>query len=149
MLTEKEILIEYLLGRIVASDDYNFRFYLRECISDLPWDDLKTIAYERNIHFIVSTRNTVISLNPILYAQGKGDMVLVMFTTNFSKLHNHEIRYVIAHELAHVFLKHYDKTRWKGEQSEEEADRQVIAWGLEKEVKETGFSYLGPSLLKQ
>jgi hypothetical protein len=144
-LTEREILTDYLLGRIVVSDDYNFRFYLQECIMVLPWDDLKTIAYERNINFIATTKSTAISLEPILYNQGKGDMVLVVFVANFSKLPPHEIRYIIAHELAHVFLGHYNRNHWRGEESERDADRQVIAWGLEEELKQAGCNYLKKS----
>ncbi len=142
-MTEREILTEYLVNRILVSDDYNFQFYLRECIEDLPWEDLKVIAYERNLHFVVTAKNTVVSMKPILYDHGKGEMVLVVFAVSFAKLRTHEIRYVIAHELAHVFLGHYDRANWNGEESERDADRQVMTWGLEREVRQTPFSYLG------
>ncbi len=69
-------------------------------------------------------------------------MVLVVFVTNFSMQESHEILYTIAHEFAHVFLGHYDRTKWRGEQSEIEADRQVIKWGLERELRASPSAYL-------
>jgi hypothetical protein len=138
----KESIIDHLLLRIVHSDDYNFRYYLKECLLRLPVEDLRAIAYDRNIHLVNSVSNTVLHLDPILYDPGKGDRVLVVFVVNFSKCEPHEILYVIAHEFAHVFLGHYDMTKWKGEASELEADRQVIKWGFERELRRTDSRYL-------
>jgi hypothetical protein len=47
----------------------------------------------------------------------KGDRVLVIFVTNFSVSYPHETLYTIVHELAHVLLGHYEKTKWRGEKA--------------------------------
>jgi hypothetical protein len=138
----KESIIDHLLLRIVHSDNYNFRYYLRECLLRLPIEDLKAIAYERNIHLINSTGNTVLHLDPIIYDPGIGDRVLAVFVINFSRYQPHEILYTIAHEFAHVFLGHYDRAKWKGGESELQADRQVIAWGFENELRRCDSCYL-------
>jgi Zn-dependent protease with chaperone function len=135
--------VDDLLLRVLQTDDYNFRFYLRECLTRLPFADLRKIVYEKNVHLLVTTQNSVVSANAILYDPGKGEQVLVVFTTNFSKCEPHEILYIIAHEFAHVFLGHHDKTIWRGHQSEIEADRQVIEWGFEGELRRTYFNYVG------
>lgn len=142
MLLRKESIIDHLLLRIVHSDDYNFRYYLKECLIRLPLEDLRAVAYDRNIHVMNSRGNTVLGLDPIFYDPGKGDRVLVVLVVNFSKCEPHEIIYIIAHEFAHVFLGHYDRTKWKDEESELEADRQVIKWGFERELKRSNSHYL-------
>ena len=142
-MRDREAIFDHLMARTIGSDDYNFRYYLKECLKRLPLDDLRTIAYERNIHILVTMGNTVVSLDPILYDPGRGDMVLVVFVTNFSKQEPHEILYTLAHEFAHIFLSHYDQAKWRGGQSEVEADRQVIKWGLERELRASSSAYLG------
>ncbi len=141
-LSGKEPVVDLLLSRIVHSDNYNFRHYLKECLLRLPFEDLKSIGYETNIHLVNSTGNTVLHLDPIIYDSGKGDKVLVIFVMNFSRASRSEILYTIAHELAHVFLGHYDRGKWKGEESELEADGQVIKWGFEAELKGSGACYI-------
>jgi Zn-dependent protease with chaperone function len=139
---DKEAIFDHLAARIIGADDYNFRYYLKECVERLPLEDLRVIAYERNVHILVTAGNAVVGLEQVLYDQGKGDMVLVVFTTNFSKKAPHEVLYIIAHEFAHVFLGHYDRTKWRGGEGEAEADRQVIRWGLERELKASPSAYL-------
>ena len=141
-MQDKEAIFDYLASRIIGTDDYNFRHYLKECVGRLPLEDLRAVAYERNVHILVTAGNAVIGLDRVLYDQGKGDMVLVVFTSNFSKMPAHEIVYIIAHEFAHVFLGHYDSSKWRGKHGEAEADRQVIKWGLERELKESASAYL-------
>ncbi len=139
---EKNLIIDHLLLRLLGCDDYNFRLYIRECLARLPLADLREIVYGRNVHVVVALRNAVIDAEPVLYDPGKGDRVLVVFVTNFSKCTPSEMLYTIAHEFAHVFLRHYDRTNWRGEDSEIAADRQVIEWGFEWELREAGFSYI-------
>jgi len=135
MSSEKELMIDHMVRKIVGTDDFNFTYYLRECLMRLPDHDLKGIAYERNVHILKTTANTVLDLRPILYAAGKGDNVLVVFVTNFSRCPPHEVMYIIAHEFAHVYLGHYDETRYMGEQSEAEADDLLLKWGFEEELR--------------
>ncbi len=138
---QKESVIEHLMLRIIGSDDSNFNYYLKECLIRLPLRDLKAITYERNVHILKTAANTVLSINPLLYDPGKGDKVLVVFVTNFWKCPAHQIMYIIAHEFAHVYLGHYDRTRWAGDASEVEADEQVTKWGFEEEWKRSRFEY--------
>jgi Zn-dependent protease with chaperone function len=145
-VSEKSKTIDNLLLRVLLTDDYNFRFYLRECLTRLPLADLKRIVYEKNVHLLVATQNSIVSADAILYDPGKGERVLVVFTTNFSKCEPHEILYIIAHEFAHVFLSHHDKTIWKGQESEIDADRQVIEWGFEGELRRSYFNYIGANV---
>jgi hypothetical protein len=135
MPLQKEFIVDQVVKKIVGMDDFNFTYYLRECLMRLPIRDLKSIAYEKNLHILKTTANTVLDLKPLLYASGKGDNVLVVFVTNFSKCPPHEIMYIIAHEFAHVCLGHYDKARYVGEESEVEADDLLMKWGFEEELR--------------
>ncbi len=139
---EREAIFDYLMARVIGSDDYNFRYYLKDVVTRLPLEDLKSMAYEKNLHILVTSGNTVVGLDPILYDPGKGDMALMVFVSNFSKRQPHEILYILAHEFAHLFLGHYRRALWKGEESEIEADRQVIRWGLERELRASSSAYL-------
>ena len=133
---KKESLIDHLVQRIIGSDDFNFTYYLKECLMRLPEADLKAVAYDKDIYILKTTANTVLGLDPLLYTKtGKGDKVLVVFVTNFSKCPAHQIMYIIAHEFAHVLLGHYTKGVFMGPASETEADEQLTKWGFEEELK--------------
>ena len=132
---QKESLIDQMVQRIIGSDDFNFIYYLRECLMRIPLNDLKSITYDRDVHILKTTANTVLDLDPLFYNRGKGDKVLVVFVTNFGKCPPHEIMYIIAHEFAHVYLGHYDKARFAGEQSETEVDDQLKKWGFQEELE--------------
>jgi len=132
---QKESIIDHLMERIFGFKDSIFVHYLKECLMRLPVKDLKTIIYEKNIHILQTHANTVFSIDPLLYDPGKGDRVLVVFVTNFYKCSPHEIMYIIAHEFAHVYLGHYDKSRWAWETGEIEANEQVKKWGFEEEFE--------------
>jgi hypothetical protein len=139
---DREAVLDHLMARILGSDDYNFRVYLKECLMRLPLEDLKSLVYERNIHILATLGNAVVNLDPVLYDPGKGHMVLIVFTANFSKQQPADILYIIAHEFAHVFLGHYDRARWKGGESELEADRRVVQWGFGRELRQAASAYL-------
>ncbi len=51
----KTSIADYLLQRIIGSSSYNFKYHLKECLMHLPEEDLRAIAYERNVH--VARRN--------------------------------------------------------------------------------------------
>jgi hypothetical protein len=138
----KESLIDHLAQRIIGSDDFNFTYYLKECLMRLPETDLKAVAYDKDIYVLKTTANTVLGLDPLLYTKaGKGDKVLVIFVTNFSKCPAHEIMYIIAHEFAHVFLGHYTKSLFTGTASEIKADEQLKKWGFEEELQREQFQF--------
>ncbi len=134
MNPEKELLIDQMTDRIIGSDDFNFIYYLRECLMRIPFRDLKSIVYEKNVHILKTTGNTVLGLDSLFYAPGRGDRALVVFVTNFSKCPPHEIMYIIAHEFAHLYLGHYDKNRFAGQESEIQADDRLRMWGFEEEL---------------
>lgn len=142
-MLSKESIIDHLLRRIIGSSSFNFKFHLKECLMYLPEEDLRRIVYERNVHILATTANTVMNLDPVLYDAGIGHPVLVVFTADFDKCAPHEIIYTIAHEFAHVFLDHYLPARWRGRESEVEADRQVVKWGFERQLRQTSSNYLG------
>jgi hypothetical protein len=138
---QKESIIDHLMERIIGFKDSIFTHYLKECLMRLPIKDLKAIIYEKDIHILQTHANTVLSIDPLLYDSGKGDKVLVVFVTNFWKCPAHQIMYIIAHEFAHVYLGHYDKSRWAWETGEIEANEQVKKWGFEEEWKRSRFEY--------
>jgi len=142
-MVAKTSIADYLLQRIIGSSSHNFKYHLKECLMRLPEEDLRAIAYERNVHVLAASTNAVVTLEPVLYDPGKGDLVLVVFTTDFDKCPAHEIVYTIAHEFAHVFLDHFRRASWHGHESEIEADRQVVAWGFERQLRQTPSNYLG------
>ncbi|MGD8443949.1 MAG: hypothetical protein PVI94_10665, partial [Desulfobacterales bacterium] len=55
-----------------------------------------------------------------------------------------ESLYTIAHEIAHAYLKHPNEASKveKSSKREIEADRQVIKWGFESELRHTPFNYI-------
>jgi hypothetical protein len=120
MPLQKESIIDRVVKKIAGTDDFNFTHYLRECLMRSPARDPKGIAYERNVHMLKMTANTVLDLGP--FTSAKGDNVPVVFVTNFSKCPPHETMHTIAHEFAHVCLAYYDKARLYGEESEAESD---------------------------
>ena len=69
---------------------------------------------------------------------------LVCLSSDILKRSKKESLYTIAHEIAHVFLEH-PKTASKFEKFSEkeiEADKQVIKWGFESELRQTPFNYI-------
>jgi hypothetical protein len=71
---------------------------------------------------------------------------LVCLSSDILKRSKEEALYTIAHELAHAYLEH---SRHVGvskkeeiREREDEADKQVIKWGFESELKETPWNYL-------
>ena len=71
---------------------------------------------------------------------------LVCLSPNILKIKKNQSLYTIAHELAHAYLEH---SRHVGvskkeeiREREDEADKQVIKWGFESELKETPWNYI-------
>jgi hypothetical protein len=145
---------------------------ISEVLERLPSEDQEIILYKREVRFIapitanciteqvfidpLSVRNEQTSLcrctkcnEPhITPKNGRYDIMvgiwLVCLSSDILKRSKKESLYTIAHEIAHVYLEH-PKTASKLEKfskKEIEADKQVIKWGFESELRQTPFNYI-------
>ena len=145
---------------------------ISEVLERLPSEDREVIMYKRGVRFIApitkhsiaekvfidpaSVRNEQTTLcrctkcNELHYTpkNGRCDMMvgiwLVCLSSDILKRSKKESLYTIAHEIAHVYLEH-PKTASKLEKfskKEIEADKQVIKWGFESELRQTPFNYI-------
>ena len=91
----------------------------------------------KNFYLVIPFSNTVYKRNII-----SGECWLVFLQTDLwnQEKKDDEILYTIAHELAHLFFQHDGGGR--ACEQEKEADRKVIEWGFEKELKATPHNYL-------
>jgi hypothetical protein len=145
---------------------------ISEVLERLPSEDQEIILYKRQVRFIapitanciteqvfidpLSVRNEETSLcrcskcnEPhITPKNGNYDIMvgvwLVCLSADILKRSKKASLYTIAHEIAHAYLEH-PKTASKVEKSskrEIDADRQVIKWGFESELRHTPFNYI-------
>jgi hypothetical protein len=130
---EREEYYYQFTKRIILPCDSNFPHCLRAFIERLPIDDLEELAYDRNIILIQPYGNSFMRLD-LENNRFMRELVIIFFTSNLCTLPMHEILYTIAHEFAHVFLKHPE---WvdRRDDIEIEADKQVIKCGFEEELK--------------
>ena len=145
---------------------------ISEVLERLPSEDQEIILYKRQIRFIapitanciteqvfidpLSVRNEQTSLcrcnkcnEPhITPKNGKYDIMvgvwLVCLSSDILKRSKKESLYTIAHEIAHAYLEHPNAASKieKSSKREIEADRQVIKWGFESELRHTSFNYI-------
>ncbi len=145
---------------------------ISEVLVRLTTEDQEIILYKRQVFFIapitanciseqvfidpISDRNKQASLcrcnkcnEPhITPKNGRYDIMvgvwLVCLSSDILVRSKKESLYTIAHEIAHVYLDH-PKTASKLEKFSEkelEADKQVIKWGFESELRQTSFNYI-------
>lgn len=105
---------------------------LAEVFERLPQEDVETLLEERQIRFILASTSHAIYLP-------RGDHWLLVLGRGFLKYRQTEKIYVIAHEMAHAFLKHKGSSSAKHEFL---TDRQVVRWGFEDELEAVPGSYL-------
>ena len=69
---------------------------------------------------------------------------LVILNHNIHNEPKEHALYSIAHELAHVYLEHTQSSSGKEEfyQREIDADKQVIKWDFENELRQTPYNYI-------
>ena len=145
---------------------------ISEVLERLPSEDQEIILYKRQIRFIapitanciteqvfidpLGVRNEQNSLcrcskcnEPHLAPKnGNYDIVvgvwLVCLSSDILKRSKKESLYTIAHEIAHAYLEHPNAASKveKSSKREIEADRQVIKWGFESELRHTPFNYI-------
>jgi len=124
--------------------DERIRDHISNTLNRLPEDDLDYLLYNRVMRVIQPVVNTVIELNDLNLSMrdARGRITLLVFHSNLCDKPIEEITYTIAHEFAHVFLGHATNDINADTGCEELADRQVIAWGFEKELKKTPYNYI-------
>ena len=145
---------------------------ISEVLERLPSEDQEIILYKRQVRFIapitansiteqvfidpLSVRNEQTSLcrcnkcnEPhITPNNGKYDIMvgvwLVCLSSDILKRSKKESLYTIAHEIAHAYLEHpkAESELEKSSGREIKADKQVIKWGFESELRQTPFNYI-------
>lgn len=137
----------------------------------IPSEDREIIMYKRGVRFVAPLFNCTAQqmyIDPLSVRDEKttlcqcskcndlhlaskneryGKMIgiwLVCLSSDILKRTKDETLYTIAHELAHVYLEH---GKWASElddfsKRELEADKQVIAWGFESELRQSPFNYI-------
>ena len=124
--------------RIEDETDVSHEFFetVVKVFERMPETDGETIL-GKNFYLVIPFSNTVYKRNII-----SGECWLVFFQTDLwnQGKKDDEILYTIAHELAHLFFEHDAQSELSAK--EEEADRKVIEWGFEKELRATPHNYL-------
>ena len=145
---------------------------ISEVLERLPSEDQEIILHKRQVRFIapitancmteqvfidpLGARNEQTSLcrcskcnEPHMTPKnGNYDIVvgvwLVCLSSDILKRSKMESLYTIAHEIAHAYLEHPNAASKveKSSKREIEADRQVIKWGFESELRDTSFNYI-------
>ncbi len=137
------------ISRSFFSDDLSvyderLKSHVADTLLRLLQNDLDKLLYGKVIRIIQPVTNTVIELNDLNLSlrDESGSITLVAFESGLCDRPRHEITYFIAHEFAHVFLGHATNRAGSGERDEVEADKKVIEWGFEKELKSSSFNYI-------
>ena len=113
----------------------------------LPEQDLDRLL-EKNLQIILPSKNSAeaVLANPFSTYEKAGGLVpvcLVCLKSDAVLLPDHEFIYVVAHELAHVFLDHWiPAANMDVDEMELAADRQVLLWGFEESLRKTSYNYL-------
>ena len=145
---------------------------ISEVFERLPSNDREILMYKRCVRFIAPITNSSVTeqvfIDPIsdrneqttlcrcskcnelhlTVKDGKCDMMvgiwLVCLSSNILKRSKEESLYTIAHELAHVYLEHPKTTSRIEEISDRdrEADKQVIKWNFDSELRQKQFNYI-------
>jgi len=124
--------------------DERLRDHIANTLNRLPEEDLDYLLYNRVMRVIQPVVNTVIELNELNLSikDEKGRITLLVFHSALCDRPLEEITYTIAHEFAHVFLGHATNDISVDKECEEQADRKVIEWGFEEELKKTPYNYI-------
>jgi hypothetical protein len=124
--------------RLESKADGSYEFFERivKVFERIPDADAEALL-RKNFYLVIPFSNTVYRRNII-----SGECWLVFFKTDLwnQEKKDDEILYTIAHELAHLFFEHDAQSDLCAK--ENEADRKVIEWGFEKELRATPHNYL-------
>lgn len=123
---------------------------IAEVLRRIPEVD-RFIFEKKGVRFVFPSSNCTaerIIVNPMISKDERyHPMVaiwLVVLNHNIYKEPKNHALYSIAHELAHVYLEHTARSSGKEEsfQREGEADKQVIKWDFENELRQTPYNYI-------
>tara|TARA_B100000315_G_scaffold220978_1_gene224045 strand:+ start:364 stop:882 length:519 start_codon:yes stop_codon:yes gene_type:complete len=137
-------------GNQSIDDREELSSYLKSVFLQIPEQEASTILVKRSVHFILPGANC--TAEKLLINSGLVDkehkifypVWLIILSQDILKKPNHEIIYTLSHELAHAFLEHslgVDSLDIAKER-EIEADKKVIEWGFENELKKTPYNYI-------
>jgi hypothetical protein len=138
--THKSILKDRILEneRLESEADASHEFYERivKVFERIPDTDGEALL-RKKFYLVIPFANTVYKRT--LFSD---ECWLVFFQTDlWNRMKtDDEIQYTIAHELAHLFFEHDAQSDLC--KKENEADRKVIEWGFEKELRATPHNYL-------
>jgi hypothetical protein len=106
--------------------------------------DREELLVRKKVHFIVPVRCASETIWVIPHGDDPIPIHLVCLSPQLFNEPRSVAIYTVAHELSHAFLGHRQHSNSTDAilEKEREADRQVIAWGFEKELKETSHNYL-------
>ena len=126
----------------------------------LPEDDLNVLRIKRCVQYVLPEQSTSqpTLINPILCDKSFEPFIplwIISLRPELLDAPQSELIYVIAHELAHVYLEHApgfpgapsseEKTKYKNPNCTEydiEADQLVLNWGFEKELRSVDYNYI-------
>jgi hypothetical protein len=126
------------------------KLLIADVLSRLPQKDRDKLE-KRGVHFIFPSSNCTaqrIIIDPKIARderfQPKLPIWIVTLSQDFHKKSKTNAIYDIAHELAHVYLEHTQSSSGKEEfyQREIDADKQVIKWDFENELRQTPYNYI-------
>ena len=132
---EKRHDIEYFMdGIFISPYDMRIGEYIFNVLMKLP-DDALNFFLEMNslLQIIQPVANSFYNLELSHYPD-KAKITFILLVSDLCNGPKEEIIYTIAHEFAHVYLKH-PNMKEDVNTIEIEADKQVIAWGFENELK--------------
>lgn len=124
------------------------KLLIADVLSRLPKKDRDKLE-KRGVHFIFHSSNCTaqrIIIDPNIARderfQPKLSIWIVTLSQDFHKKPKTNAIYDIAHELAHVYLDHtaFALSHEEFPQREIEADKQVIKWNFEMELRQTPYN---------
>lgn len=115
---------------------------LVKVFSRLPEDDAREVLF-KHVMFILPTTCFARDIH-IFTPKDKHIIWLIVLTKDLFEGSEAEFIYTVAHELAHVFLEHsmFKKNMDSVKMNEIAADKQVVKWGFEKELRAYPDNYL-------
>lgn len=131
--------------------DERLRDHIANTLDRLPEQDLDYLLYNRVMRILQPVVSTVIELNDLNLSvrDETGRITLLVFHSDLCDKPLPEITYTIAHEFAHVFLGHATNDINVDKDCERQADRQVIEWGFDDELRKTPYNYIyGKGMLR-
>ena len=155
-MTEYNEDIELRLHGILSANRDKIIKIITEVFARIPEQDKEVLLEKRNIHFILPETCTaeIIFANPLISTDERyGPMIpiwLICLSNDLLAADKDEFIYTLAHELAHSYFEHSGvaSSIEKLKACEIEANRKVVEWGFEVELKKCPDSYLYGNGLK-